>query len=190
MDIVRLVIVNQHVFVPKHKSFFIHYLTLPVMTYSVRSFSEMSWKLGCNPQCRWAVSALMLRHCNYDTQIPYNELLIKWSQIKHRLIAFEVTIPTTLYLYEVYISELCYLFSFTKYHILLCKITCFLPYQNKFFCCKYSHFSQRGGLVTHTLNLVGVPLKMNRLEKIFTWMFSAHAQKLTPTKMPLFYKWG
>ena len=150
MDIVRLVIVNQHVFVPKHKSFFIHYLTLPVMTYSVRSFSEMSWKLGCNPQCRWAVSALMLRHCNYDTQIPYDELWIKWSQMKHRLIAFEVTIPTTLYLYQVYISELCYLFSFTKIPHLIVQNNMLSSIPKLVFLLQIFTFSPGGGDLWHT----------------------------------------
>ena len=71
----------------------VHFLTLPVTTCSVeRSFSEMrrlkTWLRSTMTDSR--LSALALMHFNYEIEIPYEELIKKWSQFKTRLITLDV----------------------------------------------------------------------------------------------------
>ena len=37
------------------------------------------------------LSSLALMHLNYDLELPYKELIKKWSQFKDRLIMFDIS---------------------------------------------------------------------------------------------------
>ena len=37
------------------------------------------------------LSSLALMHFNYDLEIPYEELIMKWSQFKDRLITLDIS---------------------------------------------------------------------------------------------------
>ena len=78
---------------PNVKVVFLVFLTLPVTTCSVeRSFSEMrllkTWLRSSMTDER--LSALALMHFNYELEIPYEKLIIKWSQLKDRLIDLDL----------------------------------------------------------------------------------------------------
>ena len=78
---------------PNIKVVVIHFLTLPVTTCSVeRAFSEMrllkTWLRSTMTDER--LSSLALMHLNYDLELPYEELIKKWSQCKDRLIMFDI----------------------------------------------------------------------------------------------------
>ena len=78
---------------PNIKVICVHFLTLPVTTCSVeRSFSELrrlkTWLRSTMTDTR--LSALALMHFNYDLEIPYEDLIKKWSQFKSRLITLDV----------------------------------------------------------------------------------------------------
>ena len=67
-------------------------MTVPGTTASVeRAFSEMrllkTWLRSTMTDSR--LSSLALMHFNYDVDIPFEELIYKWSQMKNRLIAFD-----------------------------------------------------------------------------------------------------
>lgn len=73
---------------------FLHFLTLPVTTCSAeRSFSEMrllkTWLRSTMGDER--LTSLALMHFNYNIEIPFDELIIKWSQQKNRLINLDIT---------------------------------------------------------------------------------------------------
>ena len=79
---------------PNIKVVLIHFLTLPVTTCSVeRSFSEMrllkTWLRSTMTDTR--LSSLALMHLQYDEEIPFKELIKKWSQVKSRLIELDIT---------------------------------------------------------------------------------------------------
>ena len=79
---------------PSIKVVLIHFLTLPVTTCSVeRSFSEMrllkTWLRSTLTDTR--LSSLDLMHLQYDEEIPFKELIKKWSQVKSRLIELDIT---------------------------------------------------------------------------------------------------
>ena len=37
------------------------------------------------------LSALALMHFNFDLELPYERLIMKWSQLKQRLISLDIT---------------------------------------------------------------------------------------------------
>ena len=103
----------------------------PVTASSVRSFSEMSWKLGCNPQGRWAVSALtrdtstmickFLAMSSSSNGVRWNtdRLHLKWHNSPQHNICMHCTFLSCV---TGFLSQ--------KYHSFLCQITCFLQNQN------------------------------------------------------------
>jgi len=79
---------------PNIKGVWLHFLSRPVTTCSVeRAFSEMrllkTWLRSTMSDER--LSALALMHFNYDLELPYEHLIMKWSQLKQRLISVDIT---------------------------------------------------------------------------------------------------